>query len=294
MNKDNASEKASHAGSDAAGKTLYVTDLDGTLMRNDETLSSYTVQTINELIEKGLAFTYATARSIESARPIAGGLNLRLPAITRNGAVLADNATGQHLEKAVFTEAEVELLKKMLPELPKYGFVSCFLGEVMHRLYIDCEHTPALQGYFDYYESNPTVRPVEAFSDLFSGETGYVTLIGTKEEIRPIYERVREYKGWETLFQKDTYRAEYWLEICPQNCTKAKTIRKVKERYGFDRLVVFGDGINDIPMFEIADEAYAVSNALPELKQHATGMIGCNEEDAVANYLKGRMEENRT
>ena len=99
MNKDNASEKASHAGSDAAGKTLYVTDLDGTLMRNDETLSSYTVQTINELIEKGLAFTYATARSIESARPIAGGLNLRLPAITRNGAVLADNATGQHLEK---------------------------------------------------------------------------------------------------------------------------------------------------------------------------------------------------
>ena len=41
------------------------------------------------------------------------------------------------------------------------------------------------------------------------------------------------------------------------------------------------------------DEAYAVSNALPELKQHATGMIGCNEEDAVANYLKGRMEENR-
>ena len=74
-----------------AGKTLYVSDLDGTLMRNNEQLSEYTVRTINELVEQGLSFTYATARSIESARPIAGGLKLKLPVITRNGAVLADN-----------------------------------------------------------------------------------------------------------------------------------------------------------------------------------------------------------
>ena len=61
--------------------TLYVTDLDGTLLRSDATLSPYTISTINRLTEQGLAFTYATARSIESARPIAGELNLRLPAI---------------------------------------------------------------------------------------------------------------------------------------------------------------------------------------------------------------------
>ena len=292
MNNGNAKENGDPLSAgrvnrdDAVGKTLYVTDLDGTLMRNDETLSAYTLQTINELIDKGLAFTYATARSIESARPIAGGIHLRLPAITRNGAVLADNTTGKHLEKAVFTAAEVEMLKK-IPELPYYGFVSCFLGEVMHRLYYDGPRSEELQGYVDYYAANPTVRPVATVSELFCGEPGYVTLVGAKEEIRPIYERVREYKGWETLFQKDTYRDEYWLEICPQNCTKAKSIRKLKERYGFARLVVFGDGLNDIPMFEIADEAYAVANALPELKEHATGIIGCNEEDAVANYLKG-------
>jgi HAD superfamily hydrolase (TIGR01484 family) len=79
---------------DFNGKTLYVTDLDGTLMKNDETVSAETVRIINELVKRGLAFTFATARSIESARPIAGGLKLNLPVITRNGAVLADNATG--------------------------------------------------------------------------------------------------------------------------------------------------------------------------------------------------------
>ena len=83
-------------------KTLFVSDLDGTLMRGDETLSAYTVQAVNRLIEQGMAFTYATARSIESARVITGGLRMKLPVITRNGAVLADNATGKHLEKALF------------------------------------------------------------------------------------------------------------------------------------------------------------------------------------------------
>ena len=94
-------------------KTLYVSDLDGTLMRNDETLSQDTVRIINELVEKGLAFTYATARSIESARAITGGLRLKLPVITRNGAVLADNMTGKHLERALFTQEEVSLIKEL-------------------------------------------------------------------------------------------------------------------------------------------------------------------------------------
>ncbi len=39
-------------------------------------------------------------------------------------------------------------------------------------------------------------------------------------------------------------------------------------------------------MFQAADEAYAVANALPELKKYATGIIGSNEEDAVARFLQ--------
>lgn len=269
-------------------KVLYVTDLDGTLMRSDITLSDHTVRTINELIDKGMNFTYATARSIESARPIAGGLKLKLPVITRNGAVLADNNTGRHIEKSVFTADEVQLLKETLEELPLCGFVSCFIGEKMIKTYVEGSHTEAFQGYIDYYKDDPMMTSKTNIEDMFCGEPGYVTLLGEKEYIRPIYERVKTYQGWECLFQKDTYRDEYWLEICPQNCTKAKTILKLKERYGFDRLVVFGDGLNDIPMFEIADESYAVENAVDGLKEIATGVIGNNNEDCVANFLKSK------
>lgn len=269
-------------------KTLYISDLDGTLMRNNEQLSEYAVTEINKLVEKGMPFTYATARSIESARVIAGELNLKLPVVTRNGAVLADNSTGKHLQKSVFTKEEVELLKNMIPELAEIGFVSCFIDDIMIRTYMPAEHTEGLQGYIDYYENDPSMKRAENLDEMFCGTPGYVTIIGDKERIEPVYERVREYKGWESLFQKDTYRDEFWLEICPQNCTKAKSILKLKEQLGYERLVVFGDSLNDISMFKIADEAYAVSNAMDELKKYATGVIGSNEEDAVVEFLKDR------
>ena len=176
----------------------------------------------------------------------------------------------------------------MLPEISSCGFVSCFTGDIMIRTYMPGGHTEGLQGYIDYYENDPTLRKAYDLDELYCGLPGYVTMIGEKEKIAPIFEKAKEYKGWESMFQKDTYRDEYWLEICPQNCTKAKTILKLKEELGYEKLVVFGDSPNDISMFRIADESYAVSNALDELKQIATHIIGSNEEDAVANFLKER------
>ena len=266
-------------------KTLYVSDLDGTLMHKDLKISDFSVKTINALVGKGVAFTYATARSISSAGTITKDLKLNLPVITRNGAVLADNNTGKIIEKALFTEKEVEMLKDMLPELPKTGFVSCYFGDDMKKVFAGSLHTAELQGYLDYYKDDPSVVTVSALSEMFLGNPGYVTIIGNKDETEPLYLRTREYNGWECLFQKDIYSDEYWLEIAPRNSTKAKSILKLKEEYGFDKLVVFGDSVNDIPMFKIADEAYAVSNAVDELKALATDIIGSNEEDAVAVYL---------
>ena len=51
---------------------------------------------------------------------------------------------------------------------------------------------------------------------------------------------------------------------------------------------MFGDALNDVPMFRIADEAYAVENARPEAKEAATGILGKNDEDAVAKFLAGK------
>ena len=54
-------------------KTLYVTDLDGTLLNTQDKISEYSLNIINDLVDKGLLFTYATARSLVSASVVTKG-----------------------------------------------------------------------------------------------------------------------------------------------------------------------------------------------------------------------------
>ena len=60
----------------------------------------------------------------------------------------------------------------------------------------------------------------------------------------------------------------------------------LKETYNFDRVVTFGDAINDVPMFQISDECYAMDNACEELKSIATKVILGNNQDGVALFLQ--------
>ena len=71
----------------------------------------------------------------------------------------------------------------------------------------------------------------------------------------------------------------------PHTASKSHAILQLKELLHCDKVVVFGDGINDIPMFKIADECYAMANAIDDLKQIATAVIDSNENDGVAKWL---------
>ena len=71
----------------------------------------------------------------------------------------------------------------------------------------------------------------------------------------------------------------------PLNASKAKAIKQLQSFLDCEKLVVFGDGKNDIDMFEVADESYAVQNAHEDLKRIATAIISSNDEDGVAKWL---------
>lgn len=66
-------------------KTLYVTDLDGTLLNKNDRINPKSIKIINDLVEKGMLFTYATARSLVSASVVTEGLSTNIPVIAYNG-----------------------------------------------------------------------------------------------------------------------------------------------------------------------------------------------------------------
>ena len=96
-------------------KTLYVTDLDGTLLNRQDRVSPFSISTINHLVENGMLFTYATARSLVSASKVTEGLSTKIPVIAYNGAFIIQPSTGEILSSEGFTEEERALQSRHQP-----------------------------------------------------------------------------------------------------------------------------------------------------------------------------------
>ena len=111
----------------------------------------------------------------------------------------------------------------------------------------------------------------------------YTTCIETPKKIKLFYDKYKDI--YHCVYQKDIYSDEQWLEIMPKEVTKASAVQKLKQITQSDYVVVFGDGLNDLEMFEVADECYAMANAEPELKASATEIIESNDNDGVARWL---------
>ena len=122
-------------------------------------------------------------------------------------------------------------------------------------------------------------------------QVAYFAFLGEKEEIEAIYKKVKHLKGFAMSFYREIYIDNaYILEIYSDRATKANAILKLKQYQDFNKLVCFGDNVNDLSMFKIADEGIAVGNAIEEVKQAAARVIGENNADGVATYLKEQLK----
>lgn len=269
-------------------KTLYLSDLDGTLLNRKTALTPNTVAILNTLMEQGLCFSIATARSRSSALPVIEGLHLTNPGVFHNGTFLMEPETGTILSSQVFSLEQQMTIHRLLNRYRIPPVCYAFLEGRERLSYRTGEQSVGMEYYLYNRRNDPRMRACGSEEELFDGDIYYFTCIGSKEELLPIYEEVKTLKDFRCIFQQELYRPEYWLEIMPKNASKAHGMQKLKELLHCDRVVVFGDALNDLPMFEAADEAYAVANAADELKQAATGIIGSNEQDGVANWLLNR------
>ena len=108
-----------------------------------------------------------------------------------------------------------------------------------------------------------------------------------KENILNIEKEINKIKGIYYVAYEDVYnRGLYTLEIYSYKSSKANSIKKIMNDLNFDRLISFGDNLNDIPMFQISDECYAVENASPKLKELSTAVIDSNINDGVIKYIE--------
>lgn len=267
-------------------KTLYVTDLDGTLLTGGQYVSPKSCEIINSLTEQGLIFSYATARSLITAKKVTAGLALKSPVIVNNGAFIVDSESGEKLVKNTFSAAQAEDIFSTLTRFGIFPLVYSIIDGTEKFSYIPEKLTRGMTDFLNTRQGDPRHRPLSGEYCMLDGEPFYITCIDEAGSMSEAHDELK--KRYYCVYSRDIYSGDQWLEILPENATKANAILQLKECCGCDRLVVFGDGINDIPMFRAADECYAVENAAPELKEIADGIIGGNNDDSVAEFiLKG-------
>lgn len=270
-------------------KTLYVTDLDGTLLNRKDRISPRSIQIINELVERGMLFTYATARSLVSASVVTEGLSAKIPVIAYNGAFIIQPSTGEVLSQERFSEEEMDAVKAVLDRRRISPLVYAFVNGVEKVTWMRDRENDGIRRYLRMRKGDRRLNPISDRQMLYQGDMFYFTCIGEKEELQPVYDTFAKDGRYRCTLQQELYRPEYWCEIMPARATKACAIRKLQKMWECNRVVSFGDAINDLPMFEISDEAYAVENAVEVLKAAASGIIGSNEEDGVALWLQERL-----
>lgn len=269
-------------------KTLYISDMDGTLLNDGGKVSRRSVEIINELIKNGMLFTVATARSAMSAAELLKDIDISVPAVLMNGVFLFDlknkKAVAYHEipKDAFFAITKIFVQRNKSPFVFFYGDDGKFTIE-----YTDFK----LPIHRDFYEKRKgkffgEFKKVYEYEILDDMHPVFISLSDGYDELKPIYDSAQKINGVTCSFYADTYTPYWFLEIYSSKASKADGAKEVMALVGADETAAFGDNRNDMLLFSRADRKYAVKNAVPELRQIADEVIGENNNDGVAEFLE--------
>lgn len=269
-------------------RTLYVSDMDGTLLNSSSQVSARTETILNKVIREGGLFTVATARTPATVVRLMQGLETTLPYIVLAGAAMWDNSRRQYTNVRPLSPATVSRLL----EIYRHHAVHPFVYR-RHDNVIEVFHRPSLsadeQAFIAPRVHTPFKRLVTT-TELpeSTDDTMLVYSMGSYAALEGIADDIRQYAPPCTVaFYHDIFdHSQGILEIYAPQTSKAEAIRQLAEQCQAERVVVFGDNLNDIPMMKVADYSLAVSNAFDEVKAVADEVLpNNNDEDAVAEWI---------
>ena len=273
---------------------LFISDLDGTLLLPNGTFPEEFKYRLNKLISDGMRFTIATARNYDSAHPILKGLDIKFPVVLFNGVYLADFHSGEILEHTQFIDKTV--IDSML-NLAKINKIEPFIYTFgnQHQVYYRKTTNTGSTAYLNSLKKDDRVRQVSEFVFQEDENISGFLLIGTLENLNPIYHGLKEnhFDHLNLYFAEDvSMKGYYWLQSFHQQANKGNMVERLVKRLNFplSKTLVFGDYLNDLDMFRVARYSVAMENALPEVKESANKIIGHNSQGAVLDFLESIWE----
>jgi Cof subfamily protein (haloacid dehalogenase superfamily) len=264
---------------------LVATDLDGTLLRSDGTVSDRTRAALQAAAEAGLPVAFVTGRPPRWLDVLVDEVGHVGVAVGANGAVLydigAERIISAHLLESALMLAVGAELRTSFPRVQfaiEYGEGFAAEPGYVHEWDINPPYdrrgepiAPPKIGSFDEITAAPAVKMLakDRVADADAFMAAAIAVIGERATV--------------------THSSSFGLlEISAPGVTKASGLAELAGSLGVhaEEVVAIGDMPNDLPMLAWAGRSYAVANAHPQVHAIADATIGSNDEDAVAQVIE--------
>ncbi len=256
---------------------LICTDLDGTLLKNDKTVSEENLRAIEYFKKEGGRFTFVTGRlpyyvgrARELVRPNA-------PIGCANGGGVYDFASGEYVWSCPLSREALPLVEYIDRRFSNVGIQAvCFRNTYFCKENVTMKEFRRITGLENlavgYYDVTEPIAKIIFGSD-------------DEEELLSVEAALRSHP---LAGEFDFIRSERTLfEILPKGIGKGVALVKLSEHLGIpiERSVAIGDYDNDISMLRAAGVGVAVSNASPGALAAADVVTVSNEENAIARVI---------
>lgn len=256
-------------------RILICTDLDGTLLKNDKTISKENIEAIEYFKAEGGLFTFVTGRMPDIVTDIYNTVKPNIPFGCINGGGIYDGKNKEYVWQLKANSDIIELIGAVEEKVTDAGI----LVHTFYKSYF-CKENMITDWFIKITKAK---RYVAHYRDIKEDIAKVVFCFDEDDTC----EKIKNILINHPLADKfDFIRSEKRLfEILPKDSGKGRSIEKLAEIYNTEKTIAVGDFDNDISMFKKARIAVAVSNACKEALEMADIITVSNEENAIAKII---------
>ena len=257
---------------------LILCDLDGTLLDQKKQIDSEIFPLLNQLKNKGIGFSIVSGRNNFAVRDIARQLQITLPYICNNGAIIYDHETPIHINP-VNSDDLIEILDLL------YRRNMDFVFDTVDQVYAR-GHNPALDAYYRQLEHCVDFRFDFDPELLYGLEPLKITLVD--EDISVIEEIRSEINDRYTQTKCNRSEGHIYVINAVEN-NKGMAVQQLSHLLGIPvkDIMVFGDNYNDLPMLKKAGYGILMKNAGEDLKKEAQYITRYdNDHHGISEFIR--------
>lgn len=260
---------------------LIAMDFDGTLLRDDKTISENTKKILKLYKDLGYLIVGVTARTLASIKEVVP-VDIFNYLIINNGVSIYNVNDDNMIYQGTI---DINDAKDITNEIEEYCDQIDYVTDNIYYTYLQKKNSN-----LDFIKDIDSIDEIEeeiARMNLF---------LKDKSRVTDYYEQIKaRYKDINCFIMQDSDSPNKWLVLNPKDVNKANTLKELGriENISLDEMIFFGDGLNDLEVMDSVGLSVAMGNALDEIKEKAKAITKTNNEDGIVDFLDKKLNRQK-